>query len=466
MHDAIDLPYHPDSTALFEYIADRPWAAFLDSGWPLCEQGRYDILTANPRRTLVCRGGQTEIRDAAGTQMSREDPFALLRHALGQHLNAQPGAAAEPIPGIPFRGGALGWFGYDLARRIETLPTLALDAEQLPEMAVGLYDWALVVDHRQARSRLVWSGPEMPAALPRLAALFREQIREQIRQPAPPQQRAFQALAKPQANLTRAAYGAAFARIQRYIRNGDCYQVNLAQRFAAPVQGDTWEAYRRLRRLSPAPFSAYLRTPYGRVLSASPERFLQLHNGDVTTRPIKGTRPRGADAAADAALARALADSPKDRAENLMIVDLLRNDIGRVCEIGSVHTPELFAVERFATVHHLVSTIRGRLRPGEDSASLLRACFPGGSITGAPKIRAMQIIEELEPHRRGIYCGAIGYLGVDGNMDTNIAIRTLVESDEVMRCWAGGGIVADSEVEAEYQETLDKAAAMLTLLGA
>src|SRR5690606_14358319 len=220
----------------------------------------------------------------------------------------------------------------------------------------------------------------------------------------------------------------------------------------------------RLRIINPAPFSAYLNTPYAQILSASPERFLRVVGGRVETRPIKGTRPRAGHARLDAEIIEALAASEKDRAENLMIVDLLRNDLSKCCAPGTVRVPRLFEVESFATVHHLVSTVTGELRADRDALDLLRGCFPGGSITGAPKLRAMQIIEELEPHRRGVYCGAIGYLGFDGGMDLNIAIRTMVYSRGVIRFWAGGGIVADSRLEDEYQETYDKAAAMLRLL--
>jgi len=274
----------------------------------------------------------------------------------------------------------------------------------------------------------------------------------------------FRVLDRVRANLSRAQYLDAFARIQRYLREGDCYQVNLAQRFAAPTQGDPWLAYRELRVMNPAPFGAYLGTPDCQVLCSSPERFLRVRNALVETKPIKGTRPRGADPDEDLRLAAELRASPKDRAENLMIVDLLRNDLGRVCAIGSIEVPTLFAVESFARVHHLVSTVCGRLAAGRTALDLLRACFPGGSITGAPKRRAMEIIEELEPNRRGIYCGAIGYLGFDGAMDTNIAIRTLVHSGGLTRLWAGGGIVADSDAQSEYRETFDKAAPLLDLL--
>jgi para-aminobenzoate synthetase component 1 len=266
-------------------------------------------------------------------------------------------------------------------------------------------------------------------------------------------------------NLARADYEQAFARLQRYIHDGDCYQANFAQRFSARICGEPWAAYRRLRGLSPTPYSAYLNYPFGQVLSASPEQFLTLEGGSVVTRPIKGTRPRGASRAADEALATELRLSAKERAENLMIVDLLRNDLGKSCRPGSVRVPRLFALETFASVHHLVSEVTGELREGLHALDLLRGCFPGGSITGAPKRRAMQIIDELEPDRREVYCGTIGCLGFDGTMRTNIAIRTALWRGDRLSYWAGGGIVADSDVAAEYRETLVKADAFFRLLG-
>ena len=264
--------------------------------------------------------------------------------------------------------------------------------------------------------------------------------------------------------MDKAFYTQAFNRIKQYLKDGDCYQVNLAQRFGAHCEGDPWMAYQTLRKINAAPFSCYLNLPEVQILSSSPERFLKLTKGVVETKPIKGTRPRKQDDAEDRQQIKSLENSHKDRAENLMIVDLLRNDISKTCEKGSVKVPVIFDVESYATVHHLVSTVTGLLADDQHALDLLKSCFPGGSITGAPKIRAMEIIEELEPNRRGVYCGAIGYIGFDGNMDTNIAIRTLVHSKNTIRFWAGGGIVNDSVMEEEYQESFDKAAAMLDLL--
>jgi para-aminobenzoate synthetase component I len=272
----------------------------------------------------------------------------------------------------------------------------------------------------------------------------------------------FQVLNAPQSNMTQAFYAHAFDRIKYYLKEGDCYQVNLTQRFAATCQGNPWTAYQTLRELNAAPFSCYLNCPEVQILSSSPERFLRLTDGIVETKPIKGTRPRKLNEAEDQQQIQQLVASNKDRAENLMIVDLLRNDISKTC--SEVRVPVIFDVETYVTVHHLVSTVTGVLVDNQHALDLLKSCFPGGSITGAPKIRAMEIIEELEPHRRGVYCGAIGYIGFNGNMDTNIAIRTLVHSNNTIRFWAGGGIVNDSVVEEEYQECFDKAAALLDLL--
>ena len=446
-----ELPYVEDSASLFAQIAHAPWAVFLDSGHPGNTYGRYDIFSSDPFITLSTSGERTMISEQGRDELSDEDPFALLKRILGRF--------PSPVMDLPFCGGAIGYFAYDLARRVERLPRLASDAEQMPEMAIGIYDWAVVVDHHAKQTRLIARGHDP------ITAERWEQLVDMFSQAEPDQGEAvpFKVTSTVTSNMDAAGYRSRFARVQAYIQAGDCYQVNLAQRFSASAEGDPWNAYRQLREIGPAPFASYLNTPSGQVLSASPERFLSVRRGRVETRPIKGTRPRDANPVKDQANADELASSLKDRAENLMIVDLLRNDIGKNCAIGSVRADRLFALESFANVHHLVSTVTGRLAPGHDAIDLLRGCFPGGSITGAPKLRAMQIIEELEPHRRGVYCGAIGYIGFDGSMDTNIAIRTAVYSHGELRFWAGGGLVADSEADKEYRETWDKASGMLAL---
>ncbi len=444
---AREYPYREDSTFVFNRLAHQPWAVFLDSGRPFCEQGRYDILSAAPLKTLVTRGGKTCIRQGSSSRISMEDPFALVQEALGEPV--------ESLDRIPFCGGAVGYFGYDLGRCLERLPSLADNDENIPEMAVAIYDQALVVDHLERQSWLLGTSSNLETFHRLLSSVSN---RETVQHPP------FRVLSEVVSNMTRTQYLAKVSRIKEYIRDGDCYQVNLAQRFSAAAEGNSWDGYKALRQLNAAPFGAYLNLPHCQVLSSSPERFLKCRGGQVETRPIKGTCPRGRNTIEDLMRQEVLQASDKDRAENLMIVDLLRNDLGKVCEIGSISVPELFKLESFSRVHHLVSTVTGRLAGNEHAASLLRACFPGGSITGAPKLRAMEIIEELEPHRRGVYCGAIGYLGFDGSMDTNIAIRTLVYADGMARFWAGGAIVDDSDPELEYQETYHKAVPILDLL--
>jgi len=446
-----ELEYSDAVARRFRALADLPWPVWLDSSARGGPSGRYDIFAADPTVTLRTRGDSTEIvaRDGTTTSSPRS-PFALLRERLGERC--------EPVADLPFCGGAIGYFGYDLGRRLERLPSLAATDVDMPELAIGLYDWAVVVDHERRSARLVGLGrdprtfEQWPLLLARLAG--------KETKPAAP----FRVLTRAHSSFSRAEYAEAFRRVQEHIRVGDCYQVNLTQRFAARADGDPWAAYLKLREINPAPFAAYLDFPDGKVLCSSPELFLRVVGRSVETKPIKGTRPRAADRARDRALAEALRSSAKDRAENVMIVDLLRNDLGKTCAPGSVRATKLFDVESFASVHQLVSTVEGRLAPGKDGLDLLEGCFPGGSITGAPKVRAMQIIEELEPQRRGVYCGAIGYVGYDGNLELNIAIRTLVQHGDSIYAWAGGGVVADSEVESEYQESLDKAAALLEVL--
>ncbi len=450
------LPYRRNSPALFAPIAHHPWAMLLDSGVGANADtgglgfgtGRYDVLVAAPRRTLVTHGSLTEVRGQGTARLSQEDPFALVRQCLGPRV-ALP---ADWPQGLPFTGGALGYFGYDLAQRLERVPTPGPDPQHIPELAMGIYDQALVVDHGEGRTWLVGRRSGSPETRRLLHRLAHGHI--------PYRPRPFTVTGPLRFNMDAAGYAERFARIQAWIQAGDCYQVNLARRFSVAATGDPWAAYLELRRLSPAPFAAYLNTPDGQILSSSPERFLRLAADAVETRPIKGTRPRGTDPTTDRRLAAELAASPKELAENLMIVDLLRNDLGRTCAPGTIRVPRLFDVETYPWVHHLVSTVTGHLAAGADALDLLRGCFPGGSVTGAPKIRAMQIIAALEGEPRGVYCGSIAYLGFDGGLDSNILIRTLVQARGELRFWAGGGIVADSECAAEWQEIAVKARAM------
>ncbi|HKM96096.1 MAG TPA: aminodeoxychorismate synthase component 1 [Buttiauxella sp.] len=434
------LPWHPDAVQhTFKALAQQPWAMLLHSGFADHPHNRFDILVAEPQATLVTCGAETTICVEGATSVHRGDPLQLLQQTL-DGFGYQPTAHPE----LPFLGGALGLLGYDLGRHFEKLPVQAQRDLTTPDMAIGIYDWALIADHQnQCLTLLCWGDIDA-----------RHQFLETLVPYSPCQP--FRLTSAWQSSMTREQYGLKFRQVQEYLKSGDCYQVNLAQRFQASYEGDEWQAFERLNAANRAPFSAFIRLPGSVILSLSPERFILLKGDNIQTRPIKGTLPRLEDPHADAQQVEKLANSPKDRAENLMIVDLLRNDIGRVAVPGSVKVPELFVVEPFPAVHHLVSTITAQLPPHLKATDLLRACFPGGSITGAPKVRAMEVIEELEPQRRNAWCGSIGYLSFCGNMDTSITIRTLTAEGGKLYCSAGGGIVADSVESAEYQETFDK----------
>jgi para-aminobenzoate synthetase component 1 len=460
---------------------------FLDSAARDARLGRYSYVTADP--CAVVRAG------AAGT-----DPLATVRDMLAPF-------AATPVPGLPpFQGGAAGYVAYDWGLALERLPAPAYDDLGLEDLVFGIYDWVIAWDHVAGKAWLISTGmPETsPAGRDRRARDRAAMVRARLGtlEPAeagphvgssgdpvtegghpeswgPALAGSGARVAAPsyaidgwwdrglalRSSFTREGYINAVERVRQYIYAGDIFQANLSQRFEAQLTEAAWTLYRRLRVRNPAPFAAFLDFPEAVVLSASPERFLRVDaGGRVETRPIKGTRPRGVGPEHDAALGQALTESVKDRAENLMIVDLMRNDLSRVCAPGSVRVAELYALEQYATVHHLVSTVVGQLAPGADALDLLRAAFPGGSITGAPKLRAMEIIAELEASRRGVYCGSIGYISLAGELDMSIAIRTAVARNGRVYFNAGGGVVADSDPAAEYQETLDKARGVIDAL--
>ncbi|OEC52896.1 aminodeoxychorismate synthase component I [Pseudomonas sp. AP42] len=436
------LPYRANPTEFFAVIRHAPGAVLLDSGRPMAVRGRYDLLSAWPEATLT-----------VGPDESGGDFLQRLRKNL-----TQLGQATLPDGyDLPFAGGLIGYLSYDFGRHLEQVSHLAVDDLHLPDARFGLYAWALVSDHQVQTSQLVFHPALADSERQRLINVF-----SQAQNDAPT---TFKLHGPMVPDLSAEAYHQAIIRIQDYIQAGDCYQVNFAQRFRAPCIGDPWAAYCALREACPTPFSGFQSLPDdSAVLSLSPERFVRISERQVETRPIKGTRPRGLTSEEDAANAAELLASPKDRAENLMIVDLLRNDLGRSCRIGSVKVPELFSLESYPNVHHLVSSVTGVLADDKDALDLIAGSFPGGSITGAPKIRAMQIIDELEPTRRGLYCGSLVYLDVRGEMDSSIAIRSLLVKDGQVCCWGGGGIVADSEWQAEYQESLTKVRVLLQTL--
>lgn len=416
---------------LFSAVAAQPWALLLDS----CAHphSRYDLMFWQPDAVLTS---------------AQAWPQQL--HQLMQQVPAYEGPSH-----LPFQGGLAGAWSYDAGRALERLPTHAEADIELPELAVGCYSRALINDREKNCIWLLCPANQVDQ--------WQRFWQDHAARPEP--QNDFALTSAWQSNMVRTDYLTKFAKVQAYLRAGDCYQINLAQRFSATYTGDEWAAYQRLRDTNKAPYSGFMRLAGGAILSHSPERFLQVDaQGNVETKPIKGTRPRSANPDRDQALAAELQTAAKDRAENVMIVDLLRNDLSRVCQPNSVQVPKLFAIESYPAVHHLVSTVVGQLPSPTQALDLLAACFPGGSITGAPKVRAMEIIDELEPHRRSFYCGSMGYFSQHGASDTNICIRTLVAANERLHCWAGGGLVVDSVGAQEYQETLDKVAKILPVL--
>jgi para-aminobenzoate synthetase component 1 len=453
------LPYQADPLTIFSRLKSRPWAQLLDSGNCHTELARYDLMVADPRLKIITQKGITRITDNCGNiTETLEDIFELIKKIVADISCIDSS--------LPFCGGAVGYFGYDLASESSAHKTARTDQRtamiDLPDMAVGIYDWAVITDHVEKKTLLV-SCSEQKAAPEELEQLHIE-LSGHVKSMTGGEAISALKVSQLDVDIDFTHYQKGFNLIQNYLKEGDCYQINYARCYSSPCQGSAWESYKLLRQNNPVPFGAYLDFPFGQILSASPERFIKVSGNHVETRPIKGTRPRGLTEKEDNKLKVDLSNSEKDRAENLMIVDLLRNDLGKTCDPGTIEVPELFKTETFPTVFHLVSTVTGKIKNGLSAFDVLRHCFPGGSITGAPKKRAMEIIQELEKHQRGIYCGAIGYISFNGNMDTNIAIRTMTVADEQLCFWAGGAIVADSEVENEFQETRDKAAAFCQLL--
>ncbi|NOT26394.1 MAG: aminodeoxychorismate synthase component I [Acidobacteria bacterium] len=476
----------PDPVRSCEMLGALPYRLFLDSASRDPSLARYSFLTADPVAVIRSRGSRTEwVEPLSGREHPvAGDPLSVIRGFLAPF--ASPGDPDLP----PFQGGAAGFLTYDWGLELERMRAPLHDDLGLDDVVMGIYDWVVAWDHATSRAWLISTGiPEQqPAERKRRAQTRAAEVLDLLNASTPPASSTLGTLVERSRSkdtplkshlingwwdpriavrslFTRDGYETAVQRVRDYICAGDIFQANLSQRFEAPLTETPWALYQRVRTVSPTPFAAFLDFPEAVVLSASPERFLRVDPaGVVETRPIKGTRPRGLGPEHDAALGQALVESPKDRAENLMIVDLMRNDLSRVCAPGTVRVSELFALEQYATVHHLVSTIVGQLAPGADALDLLKAAFPGGSITGAPKVRAMEIIAELERTRRGVYCGSIAYWSVTGDLDSSVAIRTAVARNGRVYFSAGGGVVADSDPAEEYQETLDKARGFIAAL--
>jgi len=454
------IPYC-DPSKLFAFFSDQPAAVFLDSAKTDKNLGRYSFIAVDPFLELSSKNGQIKL----GSENLSADPFEVLQQQLRKYpLNTHP-----DLP--PFQGGAAGYFAYDLCHHLEKLPRTQQDEMQFADLMLGFYDVVFAFDHELNSAWIFSSGyPEMDLSLRKKRAQDRSQFflnkmtdffstQEKI-------SNNHHDAINTTANFTKTAYEQAVQTVIDYIHAGDIFQANISQRFLAtmPADLDPLILYGELRAINPAPFAAYIKFGETILLSASPERFLQLSNGCVETRPIKGTRRHGCTATEDEQLKTELLTSEKDRAENIMIVDLMRNDLSRVCADHSVQVTQLCGLESFSTVHHLVSVVTGNLKSNYNAVDLLRATFPGGSVTGAPKVRAMEIIAEIEPTVRGPYCGSIGYIGFDGTMDLSITIRTLALKNKLITFQAGGGIVADSDPVLEYEETLTKASALQKLL--
>jgi para-aminobenzoate synthetase component 1 len=522
----LELDGAPGPSEALELFADLPHCALLESQGDHGALGRFSFLSADPFLRLEAKGRSLTWSVGAGTgtepgrrssggtrseaaprpsrgspseavrRPSEGDPFAAvegelhrLRRRLGDSGVPAPGPDGAPDALPPFRGGLLGYFGYDLLHHLERVPPPAFDDLALPDLDVGFHDWTLAWDHASGRTWVFSTGLHAALGSHRMRAARdrADVVLGRLRGPVPPRAAALLAAAGSAASgsdpaggppdsapafalagppglrstFSAAGYRAAVERAREYILAGDVFEVNLSQRLSLPFAGSGLELHHRLRAANPAPFAAYLGGRRATVLSASPERFVRVSGDLVETRPIKGTTARGYTPEHDFALGDDLQLSEKDRAENVMIVDLLRNDLSRVALDRSVRVPNLWDLERHPTVHHLVSTVTARLRPGLGPVDVLRAAFPGGSVTGAPKVRAMEIIHELEPVRRGVYCGSIGYVGFDGAADLSIAIRTVTLAGGTAHLSVGGAVVADSDPGTEYRETLLKAAGLL-----
>lgn len=433
------LEYQADPTRYFQHVHAQVGAILLDSGQPSSERGRFDIISAQPLASITPK--PIESMDSF-----RERCQSLLK----QLAQSQPPSNVE----LPFTGGLMGYLAYDFNNLKQ-----ATAIEGLPSATVGLYNWALISDHQQQQC---WLMCHPSVSSQRCAELIAQFITPRNTYTA---SKPFRLTRPFTPFITAERYHNDLAKVQNYIVAGDCYQVNYTQRFSSHYQGDAWQAYMSLRKRCPTPFASFIRVSEQQaIVSLSPERFLQVHQRHVEARPIKGTRARGITQTEDQALAKQLLASEKDRAENLMIVDLLRNDLGRYCSTGSIEAPELFALESYPNVHHMVSSVIGTLAANYDALDLLFGSFPGGSITGAPKRRAMQIIAELEANVRSIYCGSIFYLDTRGEMDSSITIRSLLANQGEISCWGGGGIVYDSNPHEEYQESLQKVQLLMDTL--
>jgi len=463
-----------NAVEVFSAIQHLPWSSLLDTCNNTLSDGRFDIIVSDPIITVTAKNGNIKIEHKDGPVSSTNNvkpnaacPFEALDVLLNDFSLSIAFDTAnkenESFKHLPFVVGCLGFFGYDLNTQLDNIKNTDITDNTheycAHDFAVGIYDQSLIFDNHTGDVFFAHTERSTLLALieqePDIAAQVSFRLSEEWK-----------------SNVSQAEYCERISTINKYLNAGDCYQVNYAQRFSASYVGSEWQAYKTLRNVNKAPFSAFLRHQDFSILSVSPERFIQVKDRNVETKPIKGTRSRSNDPIEDKRLSDELLSSEKDLAENLMIVDLLRNDLSKHCQPHSVAVPSLFKLESYPAVHHMVSTVVGKIKSDSSPLDLLKGAFPGGSITGAPKVRSMQIIQELEPNKRSIYCGSIGFIGVRGDMDTSICIRTVLAENtsatdnthKTLYCWAGGGIVLDSQADSEYQESFDKVAKILPVL--
>lgn len=444
-----------NSFELYSIFKDREYSFILDSGMDYEKLGRYSFIGYEPFKVFKSKDDQITVLENGVEKNYKGDPFEKLKEVMAKHR-------MDYTSDIPFVGGAVGYFSYDLCHHIEKLPRTAIDDVNIPDMFLGFYDGVIIVDHLKNEVFVASLG------IKDREEVVVEQIEDSILNGKVEEMKDSEIKEKPTlvSNFKKKDYIDSVNKVKEYIRSGDIYQANLTQRFKCDLNEDAYDLYSRLRSINPAPFASYINFGEGQIVSSSPERFIRIKDKKIETRPIKGTRPRGKTPEEDKINREELLSSEKDKAELLMIVDLERNDIGKISKTGTVEVTELFHLEEYATVYHLVSTVVGDIKEDCDVIDAIKATFPGGSITGAPKIRSMEIIDSLEPTQRNIYTGSIGYIGFNGDVDLNIVIRTIVVKDNKAYFQVGGGIVWDSDAQLEYEETLHKARALIKALNA
>ncbi len=442
------LLYQPDPTEIFNRIHHLPYPILLDSCHPN-KSSRYDIITADPASITYIKNNHVAYQKKSGIQEFESNPFEFLNDIYQKN---QLSSSCN----LPFQGGLIGFFSYESVYLLEKLPKTQQTTIDIPILHFGDYHWAIINDHQRKETIFISRETDAQHRLSQITDLLNTSTN-----PTKP----FQLTSEFEPNYDNQSYLEKFKRIKEGLKAGEFYQINLSQQFSANYSGDPWTAYKTLRKACPSPFSSFISLPENKaILSFSPEQFLQINHDLITTKPIKGTRRRSPDSTEDQQLAKDLVTSPKDRAENLMIVDLLRNDLSKVCLPGSVKANDLFKLETFPNVHHLVSQITGIKQPTLSPIDILKACFPGGSITGAPKTNAIKMIQSLEPHQRSIFCGSICMISYHGRMDSNIAIRTAACDQSQIHFWGGSGIVSDSDCQAEHNEIQDKITIFLQAL--